>query len=182
MATSPSETARAGHGAPRPAPGDPERLSWTGPRVVGLVLLVLGALALIATFKIPSARDGWAIQGPRFAPLVASIALIVLSTAFLVRTVVRPDVELARYAATEAESTHWPTPAALLGLLVGYALLLTALGYALATTIFVWLTAWLLGSEKPGRDAIVGLALGVVAGYAFSHWLDVRLPTGPWGV
>jgi hypothetical protein len=139
-------------------------------------------LALIATFDIPSARDGWSVRGPRFAPLVASIALILLAMCFLVRTIIRPDVELARSAAREAESTHWPTPAALLGLLVGYALLLTALGYALATTIFVWLTAWLLGSEKPGRDAIVGLALGVVAGYAFAHWLNVRLPTGPWGV
>jgi hypothetical protein len=94
----------------------------------------------------------------------------------------RPDVELARYATAEAEVTHWPTPAALLGLLVAYALLLTALGYALATTAFVWLTAWLPGSDKPVRDAVVGLGLGVVAGYAFSHWLNVQLPSGPWGV
>ena len=79
-----------------------------------------------------------------------------LSLAFLVRTVVRPDVELARHAMREMEGTHWPTPAALLALLVGYALLLTALGYALATTIFFWLTAWLLGSEKPARDAVIG--------------------------
>jgi putative tricarboxylic transport membrane protein len=177
-----SEPAQTGSAARGSAPASSEPVSWTGPRVVGLVLLALGVLALIATFSIPSARDGWAIQGPRFGPLVASIALILLAIVFLVRTVVRADVELARYAATEAESTHWPTPAALLGLLVGYALLLSALGYALATTIFVWLTAWLLGSDKPGRDAIVGLVLGVVAGYAFSHWLNVRLPSGPWGV
>jgi putative tricarboxylic transport membrane protein len=177
-----SEPARPGSAAGASSTGSSEPVSWTGPRAVGLVLLALGVLALIATFAIPSARDGWAIQGPRFAPLVASIALILLSIAFLVRTVVRADTELARYAATEADSTHWPTPAALLGLLVGYALLLSALGYALATTIFVWLTAWLLGSDKPGRDAIVGLVLGVVAGYAFSHWLNVRLPSGPWGV
>jgi hypothetical protein len=166
----------------RPAGGSAERISWTGPRLVGLVLLALGVLALIATFDIPSARDGWAIQGPRFAPLIASIALIMLAICFLVRTVIGADVELARYAAAEEETTHWPTPAALLALLVGYALLLTALGYALATTVFVWLAAWLLGSERPGRDAIVGLALGVVAGYAFGHWLNVQLPTGPWGV
>jgi uncharacterized membrane protein HdeD (DUF308 family) len=113
------------------------RISWTGPRIVGLVLLALGVLALIATFDTPSAHDGWAIQGPRFAPLIASLALILFAMCFLVRTIIRPDVEVARYAAAEADSTHWPTPAALLGLLVGYALLLTALGYALATTIFV---------------------------------------------
>jgi hypothetical protein len=165
---------------PQPAPA--ERVSWTGPRAVGLVLLALGVLALVATFDIPSARDGWAIQGPRFAPLLASLGLIMLAIAFLVRTVVRADVELARYAAAEADTTHWPTPLALIGLLSAYALLLEALGYALATTIFVWLAAWLLGSDRPGRDAIVGLVMGVVAGYAFSHWLNVQLPSGPWGV
>ncbi len=175
-------TAPAG-AADTAAPAEPrEPLSWTGPRLVGGALLAVGVIALIATFDIPSARDGWAIQGPRFAPLLASIALILLAIAFLVRTVVRADDELARFAAHEAQSTHWPTPAALLGLLVGYALLLTALGYALATTIFVWLAAWLLGSDRPGRDAIVGVVLGVVAGYAFSRWLNVQLPEGPWGV
>jgi len=159
-----------------------ERLSWTGPRLAGAGLLLIGVVALVATFDIPSAREGWSISGPRFAPLLASIALIVLSVTFLVRTFVRPDEELARYAAAEEDATHWPTPAALLGLLVGYVLLLTALGYALATTIFFWLAAWLLGSDKPVRDVTVGLVLGVVAGYAFSHWLNVQLPSGPWGV
>jgi putative tricarboxylic transport membrane protein len=159
-----------------------ERLSWTGPRIAGLALLAIGVAALIATFAIPSSRDGWAISGPRFAPLLASIALIVLAATFLLRTVVKPDEALARYAAAESDATHWPTPAALLGLLIGYALLLTALGYALATTIFFWLTAWLLGSDRPVRDVTVGAVLGVVAGYAFSHWLNVQLPSGPWGL
>ena len=168
--------------APESARRDEAPPSWTGPRLAGLALLLLGVLALIATFDIPSARDGWSVSGPRFAPLLASVALILLALAYLVRTVIRPDVELARYAETEAARTDWALPALLLALLVGYVLLLGALGYALATTIFVWLAAWLLGSRKPGRDAIVGLLLGIVAGYTFSQWLNVQLPTGPWGV
>ena len=59
---------------------------------------------------------------------------------------------------------------------------MSALGYALATTIFFWLAAWLLGSERPGRDVLVGVVLGVATSYAFSHLLNVQLPTGPWGV
>jgi putative tricarboxylic transport membrane protein len=157
-------------------------VSWTRPRIVGGVLLALGVIALIATFDIPSTRYGWSVSGPRFAPLVASVGLIVLALAFLLRTVWRPDTELAEHAAREMADTHWPTPAMLLALLVGYVLLLGALGYALATTAFVWLASWLLGSDKPVRDAFVGLGLGVVAGYAFGHWLNVQLPTGPWGV
>ena len=157
-------------------------ISWTRPRIVGGVLLAIGVIALIATFDIPSRRYGWSISGPRFAPLVASVALIVLSLLFLLRTVWRPDEDLAEHAAAEMADTHWPTPGLLLALLVGYVLVLGALGYALATTVFVWLTAWLLGSDKPVRDVIVGLGLGVVAGYAFGEWLNVQLPTGPWGV
>jgi putative tricarboxylic transport membrane protein len=157
-------------------------VSWTRVRIVGLVLLALGVIALIATFDIPSTRYGWSTSGPRFAPLVASIALIVLALLFLLRTVWRPDEDLAEHAAREMADTHWPAPALLLALLVGYVLLLGALGYALATTVFVWLAAWLLGSDKPVRDVIVGLCLGIVAGYAFGEWLNVQLPTGPWGV
>ena len=70
-------------------------ISWTRVRIVGAVLLALGVIALIATFNISSARFGWSISGPRFAPLVASIALIVLSLLFLLRTVWRPDEDLA---------------------------------------------------------------------------------------
>jgi putative tricarboxylic transport membrane protein len=143
----------------------------TRARIAGVVLLAIGAGALIATFAISSTRYGWSITGPRFAPLLASGALILLALAYLWR----PGPE-------DLDDTHWPTPALLLGLLVAYVLLLEPLGYALATTIFVWLAAWLLGSEHPVRDVIVGLALGVVAGFVFGEWLNVQLPTGPWGV
>ncbi len=104
--------------------------------------------------------------------------LVLLAAAFLVW----PGDDLEDHIAEASKGTHWPTPALLLALLVGYALLLTALGYGLATTIFFWLAAWLLGSEKPGRDLVIGVVIGVVTSYAFSHWLNVELPTGPWGV
>ena len=165
-----------------PEAGAARPISWAGPRLVGVVLLALGVVAFVAALDVSGGEDPWAISSPRIGPLVASGALIVLALAFLARTVIRPDLELARYAADEMAATHWPTPAALIALLVGYALLLSALGYALATTIFVWLTAWLLGSERPVRDLVVGLVIGVVAGLAFTQFLNVQLPTGPWGV
>ena len=75
-----------------------------------------------------------------------------LSLAFLVW----PGDDLAEHVEAASRGTHWPTPALLIALLVGYVLLLAALGYALATTIFFWLAAWLLGSDRPGRDVVVG--------------------------
>ena len=107
-----------------------------------------------------------------------SVLLIALAALFLAR----PGEELADHIAEASEGTHWPTPALLLGLLIGYALLLGALGYALATTIFFWLAAWLLGSEKPARDLLIGVVIGVVTSFVFSELLNVQLPQGPWGV
>jgi putative tricarboxylic transport membrane protein len=154
----------------------------TRPRIAGVVLLAIGVIALIAVMAIPSARYGWSITGPRFAPLLAAGGLTLLALAFLLRTWWRPDAEWATHVETELSETHWPTPGLLLGLLIAYVLVLEPLGYALATTIFVWLGAWLLGSDKPVRDVVVGLALGVIAGVVFGEWLNVQLPTGPWGV
>jgi putative tricarboxylic transport membrane protein len=157
-------------------------VSWRGPRLVGLALLALGVAALAATTQIPSTRDGWAVGGPRFVPLVASFAVIGLSIAFLVRTVWRPDLELARFAAAESAQTHSPTPLAVMAALLGYVALLTPAGYALATALFTTVCARVLGSRHLARDAVVGVLLGAITSYAFTRWLGVRLPVGPWGV
>jgi putative tricarboxylic transport membrane protein len=146
-----------------------------GARVFGGVLLAAGVIAFVATLGV---GDGWSPSGPRLAPAVSSGGLIALAVAFLVW----PGKDLEAHIAQAARGTHGPTPVLLVVLLVAYALALEALGYALATTIFFWLSAWLLGSDKPARDVVVAVGLGVVTSYAFSQWLNVQLPTGPWGV
>jgi putative tricarboxylic transport membrane protein len=113
-------------------------------------VLALGVAALVATFAI-SERHGFSVSGPRFVPLIVSIGLIVLSIAFLIRTTVAPDEQLARDAAAEA-AIHWPTPGLLLALLAAYALLLDPLGYVLATVLFLSLAALPLGAH--GRCAM----------------------------
>ena len=157
-------------------------VSWRGPRIAGLALLALGVAALAATTRIPSARDGWGVSGPRFVPLIASLAVIALAVAFLVRTVWRPDEELARFAAAESAQTHWPTPGAMMAALLGYVALLTPVGYALATAVFFAVVARVLGSRHAVRDAVAGVLLGALTSYAFTRCLGVRLPVGPWGV
>ena len=147
----------------------------TGARTFGGVLLALGVIAFVATLSV---GDGWAASGPRLAPAVASLALIVLAAAFLIW----PGDELAAHIEDATSGTDWPTPVLLVALLVGYALSLDLLGYALATTIFYWLAAWLLGSTSPRRDIVIAVVLGVVTSYAFSEFLNVQLPNGPWGV
>jgi putative tricarboxylic transport membrane protein len=146
-----------------------------GARAFGGVLLAVGVIAFVATLGV---GDDWSVSGPRLAPAVASLLLVGLSLAYLVW----PGEGLAEHVESASRGTHWPTPALLIALLVAYVLLLEPLGYALATTIFFWLTAWLLGSEQPKRDLVVAVVLGVVTSFVFSQWLNVQLPTGPWGV
>ena len=76
------------------------RRSFAGQRLAGLVLLAASVAILFAVFAIPG-RGGYSSSGPRFVPLIVAIGLIALSAAFLARTWVRPDMELAERSAEE---------------------------------------------------------------------------------
>jgi putative tricarboxylic transport membrane protein len=152
--------------------------SWTGPRIAGLVLLGIGVVALVATFAIRS-PTGWAVDGPRLMPLVVSIGLIGFALAFLARVTFWPDTALAERAAEEERATHWPTPGLLAVALVAYALLLSPLGYVIATALLFPAAAWVLGSRRQLRDVIAGAAVALVLYYAFTYHLGVGLPAGP---
>jgi len=151
--------------------------SWRGPRAWGLVLLALAIAVLAATTAIRS-TEGYAVTGPRFAPLVVGIFLAVLALLFLARTFVRPDVELAERAAREHAETEWAPPLLVVVALLAYAFLLEPLGYIVATALFFPVVAFVLGSRSPVRDVVAGAALGVVLYVAFTQFLGVDLPGG----
>jgi putative tricarboxylic transport membrane protein len=153
------------------------RRSFTGPRLAGVFLLAAAVAILLAVFAIPG-RGGYSTSGPRFVPLIVAIGLILLSAAFLVRTFVRPDTELAERSAAEDAATHWATPALLVVAMVAYALLLEPLGYILATALFFVPVARLLGSRSIVRDVVTGLLLAVGLFTAFTQYLGVSLPAG----
>jgi putative tricarboxylic transport membrane protein len=156
---------------------DRARPSWAGPRATGVALLVVGVVALAATFAVPG-RDPWSLSGPRLFPLIASIALIALSGAFLVRTFVKPDDELGVFAAREAADTEWRVPV-LVGIsLLAYAELLEPVGYLLSSAAFFPLVARILGSRALVRDAVAGAALSLLVYTLFTQMLAVPLPIG----
>jgi putative tricarboxylic transport membrane protein len=153
------------------------RRSFAGPRLAGLVLLAASVAILFAVFAIPG-RGGYSSSGPRFVPLIVAIGLILLTLAFLARTWVRPDMELAERSAEEDAVTHWATPALLVVAMVAYALLMEPLGYIVSTALFFVPVARLLGSRSLVRDVICGLVLGVGLFTAFTQFLGVSLPAG----
>jgi putative tricarboxylic transport membrane protein len=153
------------------------RQSWAGPRLAGAFLLAASVAILIAVTAIPG-RGGYSTAGPRFVPLVVAIGLIVLSALFLLRTVWRPDVELAERSAEEDDATHWATPGLILLALLVYAFALEPVGYPLSTAVVFFALARVLGSRAVVRDAIAGLVLGFGLFTAFTQYLGVSLPAG----
>ena len=171
---------------PGPGPGT-RRGALLGPRLVAAALLGLAAILIVSALGI-AAGGGYSVIGPATVPMVVAIGLLVLAAIFAVRTTLLPDTDLATLAADEAAVTHWPTLGLAAAALVAYALALDGfevgpleipgLGYIVATAVFLPLTARILGSRSPVRDAIVGLGIAVVVYFGFTEFLGVRLPDG----
>ena len=151
--------------------------SLLGPRIASVGLVAAGALLLTQTFDI-ARTAGYSPVGPSFVPVFVSLALMALGAAFLIRTTVRPDADLADRAGKEERATHWPTVGVVGVLLLGYGALLAPLGYILATALFFPLGARVLGSRRALRDVALGLVLAAVIWFGFTQLLGVRLPAG----
>jgi putative tricarboxylic transport membrane protein len=163
-------------------PGSPEgserQESYVGPRIAALVALGAGLVAVAGGLQVREA-GGFSVIGPRQFPVGIGLGLVALGILLLVATTVRPDRELGRLAADEERATQWTTTGAAIALLVAYGVAFVALGYVVATASFFVLSARTLGSRKPVRDALVGVALSAVLYVGFTRFLGVQLPTGP---
>lgn len=162
-----------------------------GPRIVAVVLVVLGALLVLSALGI-ARGGGYSVIGPATIPLTVAVGLLLLGLAFALRTTLLPDRELATLAAGEEAATHWPTVGLVAVALIAYALLLDGvtlgpvrvpgLGYVLATGLFLPATARILGSRSPLRDLAGGLGLAILVYVGFTEFLGVRLPAGILGL
>ena len=168
-------------------PGAAHEGGLLGPRLVAVVLVVLAVVLIISALGIATGA-GFSVIGPATIPLGVAVGLLVLSAIFALRTTAVPDADLAVLAAEEERATHWATVGMTALTLIGYALALDGfalgpvdvpgLGYIVATGLFLPLTARILGSRSPVRDAIVGFAIGIVIYFGFTEFLGVRLPAG----
>ncbi len=142
--------------------------------VVGVLLLLLGAVMLKEAFSVEVGRD--LVRGPRLFPAVITIAFTTLAAAYLAQQVV---ARLRRHRDSAAEPVGDGLKVALMVvLLLVYGRALEPVGYVLATFLLFIAGAVLLGSRAWKRDLVVGLCLSVGIYVVFTQLLSVRLPQG----
>jgi putative tricarboxylic transport membrane protein len=122
-------------------------------------------------------REGFHVVGPWFFPVIVLAGLIALGMACLLRATHSPTRGSAE-ADAEKIATHGSTACLVALSLLLYAFALGMLGYIAATGLFFPAGARLLGSRRPVRDLLLGLALGLTLYLVFTRLLDVRLPGG----
>lgn len=145
---------------------------------LALGVAALGALFLLGLADIP-AESGYSRVGPRFFPSVIASALVACGL-WLAALAWRGSA--ARPAVEEDADPDGPLDWRALGLmtlaLVANILLIDRLGFVLASTLLFMLTARAFRSRQTARDALIGLALSLVAYLGFTRGLDLSLPAG----
>ncbi len=159
-----------------PKPALPARALF-GLRLAALTVTILGGIILTQVSQIGTGA-GFIVVGPRVFPKVVGVGILILGVLFFLRTTIVLDNDLVAEVASEEAATDWRTTILSLLSLVAYASLLHPLGYTVATALFFPVIGRILGSTRPKRDIVIGVALGLVIYLAFTRVLGVRLPAG----
>lgn len=158
--------------------------------ILGLGIAALGAFILYETQAI-RVIPIYAKVGPRDIPLMIGIVLAALGLALAwqgwrAKPAPRLDPPAVMDApgskldapGTGGSATEW-MPLAAIGVgLVQQILLFELLGFVLTATILFFCVAYGFGSRRYLRDAIIAIALAVVAYVGFVYALGLNLPAG----
>ncbi|HWP84765.1 MAG TPA: tripartite tricarboxylate transporter TctB family protein [Terriglobia bacterium] len=136
-------------------------------------------VALLARIPAIGLGAGYDRIGPRFFPYAVAGGLLVLAgwlaLAFLLA---RRKKGPHRPPVPAAGSLQWPSLGYLVLALVLNLALLERAGFIIAGSVQFWLAARAFHSQKPGRDALVAVALSSIVYFSFSHLLGLTLPAG----
>ena len=141
-----------------------------GALAVAAAVCALGLFFLAGVFSIAGDAQ-YAGVGPRVFPQLIGGALVVLGAALglTARLRARVESEPVRHAALA-----WIVAGLALAIII-----MQPLGFPLAAAVVFAFTARGFGSLRPGRDIVMGVALGALIYVVFSRGLGVSLPGGP---
>lgn len=146
---------------------------------VALLLLVLGAWAIIDATGLTEPSSARGPVGPRTVPIVVGVLLVAMAVLLA--------VDVARGGRGEQEGgedvdlshgSDWRTLGLLAASFVANALLIERAGWPISGAILFFGTTYALGSRSYIRNAIISIVLSVGTWYLFYAGLDIKLPAG----
>jgi putative tricarboxylic transport membrane protein len=169
-ATLSEETERA-----LPAHAEHDRSTLLASAALGIVMMVGAVVVLV---DAASLRPSDEFVGPAAAPTAAGTLLGVLGALLVLQSVRHRQNAAVRQALPHRRLLRL---AAMVALLVAFAVLLPVLGYVVASALLFTGAALLLGAPSPVRTAAYGWTTAGVVFLIFDQLIGLALPTGPWG-
>ncbi|ALW88903.1 tripartite tricarboxylate transporter TctB family protein [Deinococcus actinosclerus] len=145
--------------------------------LVALGVLIVGALLLIGTLKIPFGINAYV--GPRVFPMIVSVGTLALGALLLAATLRGYRAEPA--AEEDSDPDAQPDlrqPGIILGGFLLGALILTPLGFVVGTAVMYFSVGFAFGERRVPLLAGVALIVALVTYVAFTRGLGLSLPAG----
>jgi putative tricarboxylic transport membrane protein len=141
-------------------------------RIAGLFLLLVGIATAVHSWLNLGLGD-LSMPGSGLQPFVASLVLVIASALWVLENLSTDPNPQPFW-----EGRAWAKPLAAFVLMLAYALLMDALGYALATLLFMGIWQFGIEREKWLKSTIVAVITTAVMWFLFSNLLAVPLPGG----
>ena len=139
------------------------------------------ALALFVFVELPSipADGGYSAVGPRFAPMLVGIGLLVIGLLLLRQALAGGWRDMPPHP---DEPLHAPSFGWIAGGLAVQMAIIALVGFTIASTLLFVAVARGFGSRRLAHDAIVGVVLAAAVFLFFTRVLGLSLPASPLGV
>jgi putative tricarboxylic transport membrane protein len=137
-----------------------------------------GLAALALAYLVANsghALDTLAAPGPGVFPLLAGVALLLVTIWQLVGTATSKSPPAAAPATTVPLHR---APLAMTGVLVAYAAGIGVLGFLASSAALVFVAARLMGARGWWQPVLLAVGVAIAIHVVFAVWLGVRLPPG----
>jgi putative tricarboxylic transport membrane protein len=158
-----------------PAHAEHDRSTLLASAALGILMMVGAVVVLI---DAASLRPSDEFVGPAAVPTTVGILLGLIGTLLVLQAARHLRTATARQALPHRRLLRL---AAMVALLVAFAILLPIVGYVVSSALLFTGAALLLGAPHPARIAAYGWTLAGLVFLIFDGLIGLALPTGPWG-
>lgn len=141
--------------------------------LVGILLVILGIIALILSMQIP-VKSNSTDPGSRLFPVMASVLLTVCGAGVLISAGKSTDKKFL-------SAQGWKKIGMAFGVMIAYTLALKYIGFLLSTLVFLYVVVTMLaGDEKVAvwKKILYSVVVTGLTWVIFQRVLSMNLPTG----